>query len=77
MNKILVWKSYGNIDVYAINTPEQVRKIYDEIIEILSIGNFTYNGKQDLAALLHWINFHSIGDDWAAFEYIKVTKVQE
>lgn len=32
MNKIFVWESYGDIKLYATDTPEQLRQIIDTIV---------------------------------------------
>lgn len=33
--KVLVWMSNGNVDVYAADTPEQVRACVELIIEVI------------------------------------------
>lgn len=41
--RVFVWKSYGNISVYALETDEQKAKLKKEIADVLSLENITIN----------------------------------
>lgn len=76
--KVLVWKSYGDISVHNLESEESAKKVYNELIEVLNQGGF-YPGNmyiKDVKALVNWINFHDIGDDWDSFEYIAIKEVE-
>lgn len=39
--KVFVWKSYGDISVYALETDEQKAKLKKEIVDVLNLENIT------------------------------------
>lgn len=39
--RIFIWKSYGDVDVYRADTLESLKKIFDEIIDILDDWGMT------------------------------------
>jgi hypothetical protein len=39
--RVFVWKSYGNISVYSLETDEQKLKLKKEIVDVLNLENIT------------------------------------
>lgn len=76
MIKVLIWKSWGHVSVYALDVESQYIKAYDELIKCAELGGFEYEGCMDIYELIRWINLE-VADDWDLFEYLAIEEVQE
>jgi TATA-box binding protein (TBP) (component of TFIID and TFIIIB) len=76
--KVLIWKSWGHVSVYALESESQYLKAIDELLECCKVGGFEYESKNhmNLQEVVRWINFQ-VADDWDLFEYLAIEEVQE
>ena len=74
--KVLLWKSYGHVSVYALDIESQYIQAYDELTKCSELGGFAYEGSMDIKELIRWINLE-VADDWDLFEYLAIEEVQE
>jgi hypothetical protein len=91
MNKVFVWKSYGNIKVYATDTTQQLNQIIKTLVSSLrdwGIDDVLQEAEQVLESPLaeqsraNCINMiiklvDEAGDDHESFEYCEFVKVIE
>jgi hypothetical protein len=77
-SKVLIWKSWGHVSVYALESELQYLKAIDELLECCKIGGFEYESTNhlNLEEVIRWINFQ-VADDWDLFEYLAIEEVQE
>lgn len=73
--KILIWRSYGNTAVYAIDTEEQEQKVTELLVSCLEYYKADYSliKKLNLTKLVRWIEEYCKGDD--NFEEVKFTEL--
>lgn len=90
MNKVFVWKSYGDIKLYATDTPEQLRRIIDTMVvclrdwdidDVLSDATQFLNSelsKTSRESCIDMINklIDETGSNHESFEYCDFVKVR-
>jgi hypothetical protein len=76
--KVLIWKSWGHVSVYALDIESQYLKAIDELLECCKVGGFEYESTNhmNLQEVIRWINFQ-VADDWDLFEYLAVEEIKE
>lgn len=75
--KVLIWKSYGHVSVYALDTTTHYLRAVDELLKCTEVGGFEYEGNPlDLTEVVSWINLE-VKDDWDLFEYLAVETIKE
>ena len=76
--KILVWESYGEVEVYSLETEEQCKKVREELIETLkSIDEYEDTADlyyiQDVLDYVHDRNLTS----WEGFDKLRISTLKE
>jgi hypothetical protein len=76
--KILVWESYGEVEVYSLETEEQCKKVREKLIETLkSINEYEDTADlhyiQDIIYYVHDRNLTS----WEGFDKLRLITLKE
>jgi hypothetical protein len=76
--KILVWESYGDVEVYSLETEEQCKNVREKLIETLKSIN-EYEDTADLyyiQDIIEYVNDRNL-TSWEGFDKLRIITLKE
>jgi hypothetical protein len=76
--KILIWESYGDVEVYSLETEEQCKNVREELIETLKSIN-EYEDTVDLyyiQDIIDYVNDRNL-TSWEGFDKLRIITLKE
>lgn len=66
--RVIVWQGYGHIDVWAVDTPEQIKLLIEAVKSCCytydaSVGGDKLHTINTLHSLCEWVSIFTMGDD--------------